>query len=153
MDTTRHPACRCSRPPRTAALAVVVAVAVMAAACSSSDSDSSSDTNRGSAPRAIAETVEVGGGRSIYLECKGAGSPTIVLQSGYGNAGDIWSLTDTTSPAVFPALAETNRVCTYDRPGSMITTTRAGGNPDPRRDAPAGAAATRHPCPATPPTW
>ena len=99
----------------------------MATACSSSDSDSSSDTNRGSAPRAIAETVEVGRGRSIYLECKGAGSPTIVLQSGYGNAGDIWSLTDTTSPAVFPALAETNRVCTYDRPGSMITTTRAGG--------------------------
>ena len=55
-------------------------------------SDSSSDTDRGS-PRAIAETVEVGG-RSIHLECKGAGSPTVVLQSGYGNAGDIWSLHD-----------------------------------------------------------
>ena len=96
----------------------MVAAAVMAG-CSSSDSESSSS-------RTIAKTVEVGG-RSIYLECKGVGSPTVVLQSGYGNAGDIWSLTDTTSPAVFPAVAKTNRVCTYDRPGSMITTTRTGG--------------------------
>ncbi|GEL20622.1 alpha/beta fold hydrolase [Pseudonocardia asaccharolytica] len=53
----------------------------------------------------------------------------MILQSGYGNSGDVWSLTDTTSPAVFPALAETNRVCTYDRPGSMITTTNASGAP------------------------
>ena len=51
----------------------------------------------------------------------------MILQSGYGNAGDIWSLSDTTSPAVFPAIAETNRVCSYDRPGSMITTTNASG--------------------------
>jgi pimeloyl-ACP methyl ester carboxylesterase len=51
----------------------------------------------------------------------------VVLQSGFGNAGDIWSLTDTSAPAVFPALAESNRVCVYDRPGSMITTTDAGG--------------------------
>ena len=33
----------------------------------------------------------------------------------------------TSAPAVFPALAESNRVCVYDRPGSMITTTDAGG--------------------------
>ena len=76
----------------------------------------------------IAEQVDVDG-RSVYLECRGTGSPTVVLQSGYGNAGDIWSVTDTTTPAVFPALAETNRVCIYDRPGSMITTTNASGTP------------------------
>ena len=51
----------------------------------------------------------------------------MILQSGFGNAGDIWSLTDTSAPAVFPALAESNRVCVYDRPGSMITTTDASG--------------------------
>ena len=68
-------------------------------------------------------------GRKLFLECRGTGSPTVVLQSGFGNAGDIWSVTDTTSPAVFPALAETNRVCIYDRPGSMITTTNASGTP------------------------
>jgi pimeloyl-ACP methyl ester carboxylesterase len=51
----------------------------------------------------------------------------VVLQSGYLNAGDIWSVSDTAAPAVFPALAETHRVCTYDRPGSIITTTMASG--------------------------
>ena len=76
----------------------------------------------------IAEQVDVDG-QKLFLECRGTGSPTVVLQSGFGNAGDIWSVTDTTSPAVFPALAETNRVCIYDRPGSMITTTNASGTP------------------------
>ena len=66
-------------------------------------------------------------GRKLFLECRGTGSPTVILQSGYGNAGDVWSLTDTTSPAVFASIAETNRVCSYDRPGSMITTTNASG--------------------------
>ena len=126
MDTDPYPARGSAQPLRARSLAVVVAVALMAAACSSSDSDSSSNRGGASEARGIAETVEVGG-RSIYLQCKGTGSPTVVLQAGYGNAGDIWSVTDTTSPAVFPALAKTNRVCTYDRPGSKITTTRAGG--------------------------
>jgi pimeloyl-ACP methyl ester carboxylesterase len=66
-------------------------------------------------------------GRRLFLECRGSGSPTVILQSGFGNAGDIWNLTDTSAPAVFPALAESNRVCIYDRPGTMITTTNAGG--------------------------
>ena len=74
----------------------------------------------------IALALEVDG-RTLFLECRGTGSPTVILQLGYGYAGDIWSLTDTTSPAVFPALAETNRVCIYDRPGSMITTTDTSG--------------------------
>ena len=74
----------------------------------------------------LAAAIEVDG-RKLFLECRGTGSATVVLQSGFGNAGDIWGLTDTASPAVVPALAETNRVCTYDRPGSMITTTNASG--------------------------
>ncbi len=74
----------------------------------------------------LAAAIEVDG-RTLFLECRGTGAPTVVLQSGFGNAGDIWSLTDTAAPAVFPTLAETNRVCTYDRPGSMITTTNASG--------------------------
>ena len=74
----------------------------------------------------LAPVQEVNG-RKLFLECRGSGSPTVILQSGFGNAGDIWSLTDTSAPAVFPALAESNRVCIYDRPGSMITTTDAGG--------------------------
>ena len=88
---------------------------------------------------AIAGTVDIGGGRSVYVECQGTGSPTIVLQAGYGNAGDIWTLSDTGAAAVFPALAETNQVCLYDRPGSMITTTSATGSADSVRDGRSGA--------------
>jgi pimeloyl-ACP methyl ester carboxylesterase len=110
-------------------LVLALAASVLTTACSPSGSDSALDTDRTPVPgteSGIPTTVSVGG-RKLYVECTGSGDPTVVLQSGFGNAGDIWSLTDTDSPAVQPALAQTNRVCVYDRPGSMITTTEVGG--------------------------
>ena len=35
----------------------------------------------------------------------------MVLQSGFGNAGDVWSVAEAHAPAVQPGLAATNRVC------------------------------------------
>jgi pimeloyl-ACP methyl ester carboxylesterase len=64
--------------------------------------------------------VEVAG-RSLYLECVGTGAPTLLLQSGYGNAGDIWSGTDAGPPPLAAGLATTNRACVYDRPGTIRT--------------------------------
>src|SRR5262245_37473952 len=32
------------------------------------------------------------GGRRLYLECQGTGSPTVILEAGYGNRADIWSV-------------------------------------------------------------
>jgi pimeloyl-ACP methyl ester carboxylesterase len=65
--------------------------------------------------------VAIGGGRKMYMKCRGKGSPTVVLVSGLGNAADIWSVT--TDPknerAVFDEVAEFTRVCAYDRPGTM----------------------------------
>src|SRR5262245_50471100 len=78
------------------------------------------------APATIPERVKVDG-RTLHLECTGTGSPTVILQSGHGNAGDIWSVSETAAPAVQPALTTTNRVCSYDRPGSTITTTTRDG--------------------------
>jgi len=124
------------------AAVVVIAVTLLAAGCSGSSASSeilqtpvTSSTASTAETNSTAVTVRSGdpglvhevAGRNLFLECRGSGSPTVVLQSGFGNAGDIWSLTDTSAPAVFPALAESNRVCVYDRPGSMITTTDAGG--------------------------
>ena len=124
------------------AAVVVIAVTLLAAGCSGSSASSeilqtpvTSSTASTAETNPTAVTVRSGdpglvqevAGRSLFLECRGSGSPTVVLQSGFGNAGDIWSLTDTSAPAVFPALAESNRVCVYDRPGSMITTTDASG--------------------------
>jgi pimeloyl-ACP methyl ester carboxylesterase len=67
--------------------------------------------------------IEIGNGRHLYLECRGKGSPTVILESGYHNSADPWSESDAVAPAVgpavLPALAGTHRVCAYDRPGTL----------------------------------
>ncbi|MFD8949606.1 alpha/beta fold hydrolase [Streptomyces xanthophaeus] len=94
-----------------AAAAVVAAVLLGAAA----PPPGGGDTGR---------QVDIGGGRSLYLQCSGSGSPTVVLLAGLHESSDPWSLTDTTapvpkSPAVLPGVAAFTRVCTYDRPGTI----------------------------------
>lgn len=95
----------------------------------------------------FAGSVDIGNGRRLYLECHGTGSPTVVMQSGFGNAGDIWSLADAHPPAVAPGVAAFTRVCVYDRPGSLITTTTTGGTVTP---APSPTAARSAPVPPMP---
>lgn len=60
-------------------------------------------------PVARAGRVDIGG-RSLFLDSQGAGSPTIVLEAGFGNGVNAWDL-------VQPALAQVTRVCSYDRAG------------------------------------
>jgi pimeloyl-ACP methyl ester carboxylesterase len=64
------------------------------------------------------------GGRSLYLECRGSGSPTVVLEAGAGNNGQIWDAIalpeGSTETAVFPGVATYSRVCAYDRPGTYL---------------------------------
>jgi len=71
---------------------------------------------------ASAGLVALPDGRRIYLECRGSGSPTVILGSGAGNGADIWSfrLPGSHKPEVFPAVARFTRVCAYDRPGVML---------------------------------
>ncbi len=49
-------------------------------------------------------------GHPIRLDCTGSGSPTLVLDSGLGYDGLVWG-------GVQPVLAQTTRVCSYDRAG------------------------------------
>ena len=75
-----------------------------------------------SAPSAdFSGLVDIGGGRKIYMTCRGSGSPTVVLVSGLGNAADIWSVTadPKNERAVFDEVAKFTRVCAYDRPGTI----------------------------------
>ncbi|MBA3450737.1 MAG: alpha/beta hydrolase [Chloroflexia bacterium] len=65
------------------------------------------------------------GGRSLYLECHGTGSPTVVLVTGYRSSARYWS-DDLLQPAaprtmVLPAVAGFTRVCAYDRPGTYAS--------------------------------
>jgi pimeloyl-ACP methyl ester carboxylesterase len=63
------------------------------------------------------------GGRSLYLECHGTGSPTVILEAGYRASGRYWTddllHPDDPRQMVLPGVAETTRVCAYDRPGTM----------------------------------
>jgi pimeloyl-ACP methyl ester carboxylesterase len=69
--------------------------------------------------------VAISPDRSMYLECRGSGLPTVVLVPGLVAAGDTWSVvtskTGITRPsrrAVYPQVGSFTRVCTYDRPGT-----------------------------------
>ena len=53
------------------------------------------------------------GGRHMQLDCRGAGSPTVVFESGLDVAGSLsWS-------AVHDSIARTTRACAYSRAGIM----------------------------------
>ena len=53
------------------------------------------------------------GGRHIQLDCRGAGSPTVILESGLDNLGSLsWAL-------VHDSIATTTRTCAYSRAGIM----------------------------------
>jgi pimeloyl-ACP methyl ester carboxylesterase len=47
-------------------------------------------------------------GRSLYVECQGSGSPTVILEAGLTGDHRTWE-------HVLPALAESTRACAYDR--------------------------------------
>jgi pimeloyl-ACP methyl ester carboxylesterase len=76
----------------------------------------------------FAGLVELRGGRKLYLECRGRAGPTVILVPGIGPAGDVWSHLDpgVRGPAVFPGVARLTRVCTYDRPNTLLLTERPG---------------------------
>jgi pimeloyl-ACP methyl ester carboxylesterase len=99
------------------AVGVVISAAALVAACGSSTS-TTSRAGAGSSRADFAGTVDIGGGRRMYLECRGAGSPTVVLVSGLDAAADLWHRDDQPAPKVFPEVAAFTRVCAYDRPGT-----------------------------------
>jgi pimeloyl-ACP methyl ester carboxylesterase len=74
----------------------------------------------------FAGLVDIGGGRRLYLECAGAGSPTVLLEAGFRTRADLWSddLIQPEAPRmmVFPGVAAFTRVCAYDRPGTTTVT-------------------------------
>jgi len=57
-----------------------------------------------------ADTVTLADGRGIHFTCMGEGSPTVILSAGLGDWGVVWN-------KVQPAIAETSRVCAWDRAG------------------------------------
>jgi len=60
------------------------------------------------------------GGYGLYLRCIGQGSPTVILESGYGYSSGEWSYNQ-------PQIAGHTRVCAYDRAGIGYSDARSAG--------------------------
>ena len=76
--------------------------------------------------------VDVGGGRRIQLDCRGAGFPVVVFESGLDSLGSLsWT-------ATHDAIARTTRACAYSRAGIMWS------DSDPRPFSSARVAADLH---------
>ena len=119
-------------------VAVVLSAAATALAAGPSHNNNSAEGNSGK-NKDFAGLVDIGGGRKMYLECQGKGSPTVVLVSGFRGAHDDWThVIDSggepkpSGSAMFPKVAKFSRVCAYDRPG----TTRFDGTLSPSTPVP-----------------
>jgi pimeloyl-ACP methyl ester carboxylesterase len=71
----------------------------------------------------FAGKVAIGGGRELYLKCRGTGRPTVLLEAGLRNLADVWSTP--ADPAakqtmVYQGVSQFARVCAYDRPGTTL---------------------------------
>jgi pimeloyl-ACP methyl ester carboxylesterase len=107
-----------SRMTRTSVVALCV-LAMLFAATQAATAQTAPDPT--GAQGDFAGLVDIGG-RKIYLECSGQGSPTVVLVAGFGSSARYWTddLRAENPPRtmVFPRIAATTRVCAYDRPGT-----------------------------------
>ena len=112
-------------------ITIIVLALIAAAGCSGSSSDisTSSEPSETTQNTAVVESegdfaglVDIGGGRQMYIECSGTGSPIVVLASGLRGAADVWSMSSAGEGAstVFPEVANFTRVCAYDRPGTVV---------------------------------
>ena len=63
----------------------------------------------GTAAPQTGQLVDVGG-RQLYIECRGTGSPAVILQAGMNGSAADWS-------RIVPTAAASTTVCSYDRAG------------------------------------
>src|SRR6516162_1553742 len=99
-------------------LVTVLVVAVAAFSCVLPACAWAADSTRSHA-ESFAKRVDIGGGRMMYIECNGNGSPTVLLISGTDTASDLWHAADQKGPTVYDEIQKTTRVCAYDRPGAL----------------------------------
>ncbi|MBS1907436.1 MAG: alpha/beta hydrolase [Actinobacteria bacterium] len=104
------------------AVGALAVLAVLLTACSGGHEGPgpTSTPTATTAPAApLSGLFDVGGGRRISLECRGSGSPTVLLIGGLRAAADYWNRTDTRPTTVMQGVSRTARVCSYDRPGTV----------------------------------
>jgi pimeloyl-ACP methyl ester carboxylesterase len=88
--------------------------------------------------------VDIGGGRKMYLNCRGTGSPTVILVGGLRASADDWTVSDKSKAAVFPEVSKFSRVCACDRPGTPVGEKPSRSDPVPQPTTAADAVADLH---------
>jgi pimeloyl-ACP methyl ester carboxylesterase len=92
----------------------------------------------------FAKQIYIGGGRKMYLECRGTGSPTVVLVAGLKGSAEDWNITNKSEPTVFAEVAKFTRVCAYDRPGTPVGEKPSRSDPVPQATTAREAVADLH---------
>lgn len=96
----------------------------------------------------FAATVAISSTRKMYIDCRGSGSPTVVLIAGQRGSAAEWDITESKSvppqPPVFGAVAQFTRVCAYDRPGTPVGESFSRSDPAPQPTTAAAATADLH---------
>lgn len=147
------------RPQAVGRLALATVAALITGACATAPDATAPMTTPevatppdATAPAAaksdFAGTVDIGGGRKMYLECAGSGSPTVILVSGQRGSGQEWRMTQSQAAPpeapVFDQVAPTNRVCAYDRPGTPVGNSFSRSDPAPQPTTAGAAVADLH---------
>lgn len=100
---------------------VALCIALLVLVPGSADARRKATPTRGN----FAGKVSIGSGRELYLMCRGTGRPTVLLEAGLRNRGDIWSTPGEDGDKrtmVFQGVSRFTRVCAYDRPGTTLGT-------------------------------
>ena len=92
----------------------------------------------------FAGRVDIGGGRKMYLECRGTGFPTVVLVAGLKGSAEDWNITKQSRLTVFAGVAKFTRVCAYDRPGTPVGEKPSRSDPVPQPTTAGDAVADLH---------
>jgi pimeloyl-ACP methyl ester carboxylesterase len=104
---------------------LLATVLVVAVGCHLPPAEPDAEAGRGSSEQAgEGRSVDIGGGRSLFVQCRGTGRPTVILESGIHDSSEYWASAEPIAPAIGPdvysAVAAHTRVCRYDRPGTII---------------------------------
>lgn len=109
----------CNKPMKRMRIVCASLIVLIAAGCANATPASPAQTAPVIAPVATSTIVPLPtrpgnkvdvGGYDLYLYCTGAGSPTVILESGLGGDNISWN-------QVQPGVAKFARVCSYDRAG------------------------------------
>ena len=96
----------------------------------------------------LSDTFAISPTRKMYIECRGNGSPTVILVSGQRGSAAEWHITESKSvppqPAVLGEVAQFTRVCAYDRPGTPVGESFSRSDPAPQPTTAAAATSDLH---------